>query len=259
MKTVPFDSRLVERGDKKVVAQIARCAHKGCRSELEIINPKGSRIMPPSMFNRKIAQRDWAIVGHEAYCPKHKPSSPGRRRVTHIEDANVVFANFAPISVPTGPTGAMVAPPSPPAPPKENPVTTAVINDLKDLAEVTAPDAATKRRIFRTVDEHWDETKGRYETLWSDQRIATDLKVPRLWVEDIRRDAFGGNGGNAELDALRADMEAAEKRFSEMTAEAARRLDAAMTACAGLEKALLDLKELRKRVERVEVAILPRR
>lgn len=87
----------------------------------------------------------------------------------------------------------------------------------------------------------------------------TDLKVPRAWVEEIRREAFGDNGGNAEMDELKVDLEAAEKRFSEMSAEAARRLDAAVNACAGLEKVLIDIKEMRRRLERLEVAILPRR
>ena len=261
MRTVPFDSRLIAHGDKKVVAQIAHCAHKGCKSEVEIINPKGSRIMPPSMFNRKITQRDWAIVGHEAYCPKHKPSSPGRRRVAHSVDANVVFANFDKPAVVPAVTPAPAPTPAPIVPPKESEPMTATIRDLSQLGEATTVimDPSTRRRVFRLIDEHWDESRGRYENTWSDQRLATDLKVPRAWVEEIRREAFGDNGGNAEMDELKVDLEAAEKRFSEMSAEAARRLDAAVNACAGLEKALIDIKEMRRRLERLEVAILPRR
>ena len=85
---------------------------------------------------------------------------------------------------------------------------TATIRDLSQLGEATTTimDPSTRRRVFRLIDEHWDESRGRYENTWSDQRLATDLKVPRAWVEEIRREAFGDNGGNAEMDELKVAL-----------------------------------------------------
>lgn len=56
-----------------------------------------------------------------------------------------------------------------------------------------------RRIIFAKLNEvYLDEGRG-YEGEWSDHRVATDLGVPRKWVEDIRVEMFGDAGTNAEM------------------------------------------------------------
>lgn len=90
-----------------------------------------------------------------------------------------------------------------------------------------------RRLIFAKLDEvYLDERRG-YEVGWSDHKVASDLGVPRKWVEVIRAENFGLIGTNEdmsrflneaqellavarkELEAARAHREAAEKLMAE--------------------------------------------
>lgn len=86
-----------------------------------------------------------------------------------------------------------------------------------------------RRVIFAKLDEvYLDEQRG-YERGWSDQKVATDLGVPRKWVEVIRQENFGAIAANedmteylTEADALvkeaRQALEAARKAREEVEA-----------------------------------------
>ncbi len=243
MKTVPFDSRLIPHGDKKIVAQIARCAEKGCKAELEIINPKGSRIMPPSMFNRKITQNQWDVIGGEAYCPLH-----GRHR--HAAERPATHLTLVP------PTPAPVVKKE-----IETMNTKPVVRDLSQLGEITAHtiEPTTKRRIYRAIDGNWDEDRGRYLGGTSDQSIATELNVPRAWVAQVRVEVFGDNGGNEEIEELRTLLDDADRRFTEIAARGSKQVELAIAAVSELEKVRNEVRDLRRRLERVEASTLPRR
>lgn len=65
---------------------------------------------------------------------------------------------------------------------------------------------ADRRRIFRAVDENWDDKRGRYIGNVTDATIAVTLDVPRLWVQTIRREAFGESADNDEIEAVRTDL-----------------------------------------------------
>lgn len=68
------------------------------------------------------------------------------------------------------------------------------------------PTQTDKRRIFRAIDDVWDELKARYTGVNTDQSIADKLNVPRAWVATARIEAFG--------DAMR--NEAAERALTEL-------------------------------------------
>jgi hypothetical protein len=56
-----------------------------------------------------------------------------------------------------------------------------------------------RRVIFAKLDEvYLDEQRG-YERGWSDNKVATDLGVPRKWVEVIRSENFGALGANEDM------------------------------------------------------------
>ena len=45
--------------------------------------------------------------------------------------------------------------------------------------------------IFTKIDENYDRNKGCYASDWSDEKVAKDFNVPRLWVSTIRDENFG--------------------------------------------------------------------
>lgn len=59
-----------------------------------------------------------------------------------------------------------------------------------------------KRRVFREIDDNWDEGKGRYVGSATDKSLAEKLNVPRIWVEQTRKEAFGESNRNEDVDKL---------------------------------------------------------
>lgn len=59
-----------------------------------------------------------------------------------------------------------------------------------------------RRRVFRAIDDYWDERSARYQGGTTDKSIAEKLGVPRAWVETIRIEAFGDTGRNEDLDKV---------------------------------------------------------
>ncbi len=76
--------------------------------------------------------------------------------------------------------------------------------------EVEGPrtmDRSDRQVIFQKLMEVYaDETHG-YTDGWSDQRVSTDLGVPRKWVETIREENFGSNAGSDQATQLLAQVD----------------------------------------------------
>ena len=72
---------------------------------------------------------------------------------------------------------------------------------------------ADRRKIFRELDEHWDEKAGRYFGSATDKTVADKLGVPWKWVADIRDENFGAETNEAadlalaELASLKAEAD----------------------------------------------------
>lgn len=107
-----------------------------------------------------------------------------------------------------------------------------------------------RRVIFAKLDEvYLDEARG-YERGWSDHKVASDLGVPRKWVETIRAENFGNIGANEDMAAFLTEAEA-------LLADARKVLSEAKTAREDVEKILrnpsfLTLPDISSRLGKVE-------
>jgi len=64
-----------------------------------------------------------------------------------------------------------------------------------------------RRIIFEKLNEVYLDEKRGYDSGWSDQRVSTDLGVPRKWVETLRVEMFGDNAGNADTTVFVAEVQ----------------------------------------------------
>lgn len=64
-----------------------------------------------------------------------------------------------------------------------------------------------RRVIFAKLDEVYLDEKRGYVSGWSDHKVATDLGVPRKWVELIRAENFGTIGTNEDMQAFLTESE----------------------------------------------------
>lgn len=96
-------------------------------------------------------------------------------------------------------------------------------------------DAHARRRVFRAVDEAYDDVNNRYCPSYSDERIAKDLGVPRKWVETIRNENFGPAGVDPELAAITDEIE-------RIDAEVKKAMNTCFEVMAGAEKRITELR-----------------
>jgi hypothetical protein len=97
-----------------------------------------------------------------------------------------------------------------------------------------------RRIIFEKIDDVYVDERIGYSTGWSDQRIATDLGVPRAWVSKIRDENFG-----ADID---------EAATAAMTAARAV-LDEIRTIGSGAETIVRQLQELIVKADQIEATL----
>lgn len=64
------------------------------------------------------------------------------------------------------------------------------------------------RLIFAKIEEVYRDEKHGYQSGWTDHKVAEDLGVPRAWVEGVRKQFFGPEGGNPEINQIIADAKA---------------------------------------------------
>lgn len=111
---------------------------------------------------------------------------------------------------------------------------------------------ADKRRVFRALDETYDEANSRYMEGHTDKTAAESLGVPRKWVETVREEAFGPSGHNL-------NMERVETALGKLETETQVAIKAAIKTTASAEEKLGEIRELRKQVEAVRRSVDPRR
>ena len=70
-----------------------------------------------------------------------------------------------------------------------------------------------RRIIFEKLNEVYVSDKVGYGTGWTDEKVATDLGVPRAWVQLIRKENFGDEVGNEEI---RKQLEDGKKMLAEI-------------------------------------------
>lgn len=105
---------------------------------------------------------------------------------------------------------------------------------------------ADRRKVFRAVDDAWDERHARYDGGNTDTTIATALNVPVAWVRDIRVEAFGESQRNADFDKALGDLKNIRAEFARMTASAtdlAIKAEKLETECRAILSRLGELKD----------------
>lgn len=55
------------------------------------------------------------------------------------------------------------------------------------------------RIIFGKIEDVYDTNRQAYRSPWTDQKVATDLGIPRAWVENVRKQFFGPEGANPDI------------------------------------------------------------
>ncbi len=107
-----------------------------------------------------------------------------------------------------------------------------------------------RRIIFAKLDEVYLDEKRGYDAGWSDHKVATDLGVPRKWVETIRAENFGPIGTNEDMASFLSEAEV-------LLADARKALAEAKEAREAVEKilrhpAFLSLPDISNRLGKVE-------
>lgn len=98
-----------------------------------------------------------------------------------------------------------------------------VNNAAKELADKPREMSRDDRRvIFAKLDEVYLDEKRGYDRGWSDHKVATDLGVPRAWVEVIRSENFGAIAANEDMTEYLTAAEALVKE-ARQALEAARK------------------------------------
>lgn len=162
------------------------CRKCGMSCSLGLSSPGG--LLPPNIITKKLEQKGWAIGANAQWdlCPS--------------------CANKE----------------------KKMPVLSVVTPDkMTKSASETPPREMSRddrRVIFAKLDEVYLDEKRGYDSGWSDHKVASDLGVPRKWVEIIRAENFGAIGTNEDMaDFLsKAEILAAEARTALAAAKKAR-------------------------------------
>jgi hypothetical protein len=93
-----------------------------------------------------------------------------------------------------------------PPKPKQQEFATMKKQDIKPEEMVAAPAPRTMQRsdrqiiIAKLLDVYVGEKAG-YAPGWTDEKVSTDLGVPRAWVEQLRVENFGDLATNPEIEA----------------------------------------------------------
>lgn len=111
---------------------------------------------------------------------------------------------------------------------------------------------ADRRLIISKLEEVYIDEGVGYASGWDDERIATDLGVPRAWVSTLREENFGPDTSEDDkaLDELRALLDASKASVATVEGEYKRlstTLSEIRAAHAALEKRLSDIEARRKR------------
>jgi len=135
---------------------------------------------------------------------------------------------------------------------ENKPMTTKIAEALKDHLDAPKPmSQADGRLIFAKLEEVYADEATGYTPGWTDQKVATDMGVPRAWVENVRKQFFGPEGDNPDIrkqvsdaKAILAEAKALFERYSE-NKEALKQMIAAAQAltarCEMIERRLCDI------------------
>lgn len=114
-----------------------------------------------------------------------------------------------------------------------------------------------RRIIISKLDAVYLDSKRGYDAGWSDHKVASDLGVPRKWVEDIRAENFGDVGTNEDMAEFYEQAKALASEARKALADARdyyEKIDALMQA-AKTDKALAQIADRLGKVEKLAEAV----
>ncbi len=94
-----------------------------------------------------------------------------------------------------------------PMPKVEVPPSQVALQIVKDHGKVMTRE--DRRIIFEKLNEVYIDGKVGYGRGWTDEKVATDLGVPRAWVKLLREENFGDEVGNEEIHEQLAEAKVA--------------------------------------------------
>jgi hypothetical protein len=179
-----FDRTTVPNGDgRQTPAYRVTCAGCGVEGILKATGHTGT--LPRDVIVKKFRQQGWTIGRSSDRCPTCSKATVVPLKPKEIE----MTKNETPLALVRA-----------------------------DAPRVMTP--ADRRKVFRAVDDAWDERHARYDGGNTDKTIATTLNVPVAWVRDIRVEAFGESQRNADFDKALGDLKNIRADFARMTAAA---------------------------------------
>lgn len=177
-----------ETGGWRKVAHIV-CGECGRRATLPI--QTGQSVLPDEAVQKKFLAIDWHVgpVEKKDMCPEC---------VRKEKNGKVTHHASPPLTPkPNGSIGGTI--PSDAAVASLKKITEPLAQAILQKADEREMGRTERRLIHDTILAHYPEVDKGYASGWSDQRIATETKMPRKWVEDIRAQFFGETGGNPEM------------------------------------------------------------
>jgi len=88
-----------------------------------------------------------------------------------------------------------------------------------------APDPKLQRKVFALLEDHFDEEAKLYRDNWSDERIAKEVGASAVFVETIRRGAYGELAEDPRVTAMRKDIASLGQEISDMQTTLLAKLD----------------------------------
>jgi hypothetical protein len=203
-------------GQHFIPGSVISCAEENCDHSARINSNKISGRLPDVVLRKKFTMMGWRMKGSKWLCPDHaygrRPSKP-EPTSNIIELQPHIPAPEVVAPAPTAPVVAAAPPPKPtiPEPKKETPPMATTPTPLRSFADLASASIermtpSDRRRIFRAIDENWDDDAGRYIGGMGDQGIASQLNVARAWVEHVRKDSFGDSADNEDMEKLREEL-----------------------------------------------------
>lgn len=107
-----------------------------------------------------------------------------------------------------------------------------------------------RRIVFEKLNEVYIDDKQGYASPWTDEKVSTDLGVPRAWVTNVREEMFGPVGSNSDIDKFLSEISELRDEWRHQAVLA--------TGVANVQKSLLEKMELlTKRAEVISKAVRP--
>lgn len=238
---------MVEVAGKMLQAVEIECEGCGAKDHLH------GTALPDQVARKKFTQRGWNTSGKKVKCPacvrKARPKAE-----PEIEVARQPQVSAPPVveKKETPDVTKYVDTDKSKGTPVSGPVVVEREQRFGREVEVPEMDAPTKRRIFREIDGNWDESRGRYMGGVTDNTIAETLNVRRVWVEQVRHEAFGPNGDNDAIEEALGEAKAIEGRLNEY-------VDDAMKLAGRFEGELVKVKGVVAKLELIEKSLGARR